>query len=227
MRKRFVAVFPPLALLITLVVVSGCGGQKREAVEEKPEAAAEQAKIPTAYASIYQELEDKLEDIDLHITERWDGSEHDCVFAVELIMANGHRGPALLYPETLEAIKRNLDSLKSMGVAGITLSINYPILEPSYDTTGEYIGFYRKVAEEVKSRGFILLVDLGNTFKSGDFSALNVSYEGLTLEEYKRGRRRMVETVLGELRPAYLTSAHVPTTLPANTGIVFSVHTQT
>jgi hypothetical protein len=101
------------------------------------------------------------------------------------------------------------------------------VISPSYDSTGEYLAFYRKVASEIKARGFVLLVETGNTFTSPAFSALKVSYAGLTLDQYMKDKRLMAETILRELRPQYLTVEDEPTTQQANTGLDFSVSNPT
>jgi len=148
------------------------------------------------------------------------------VFSVELTIANGNRGEILLEEQTFAAIETALASLKGLGVGGITLSVLYPTLNPEFPRSGEYLEFYRKVAARAKAMGFTLIVGTTTVFPNPEISPFGVDYGGLTLQEYISEKRAMVEKVLRELAPHFLTVENEPATQRANTGLAFSVADQ-
>ena len=157
----------------------------------------------------------------------WDTRRYDTAFSVELITANSNRGAALLHEETLPSIEKTLDSLEEMGVKGITLSINYPILNPDFPRSSEYLDFYREVSGEIKDRGLVLIVENTTSFPVLTTSSVSVDYSGLTLDRYKMEKRQTAQTIIAELQPQYLTVEGEPLTSQANTGLDFSVKNQT
>lgn len=209
-----------LALLIALVLICGCAAPQ-PAVEQ------EQTDVPARYQAIYDELDAKLAEIEDQLSRLWDGQRHDTVFSVELITANSNRGQALLYEETFRHILKTLDSLQAMGVMGITLSLNYPILNPTFPRSAEYLDFYREVSAEIKSRGLVLIVENTTSFPDLTTSGLSVDHSGLTLDQYKVEKRQTAQTIIAELQPHYLTVENEPLTSQANTGLDLSVENQT
>lgn len=126
----------------------------------------------------------------------------------------------------MPSIRQTLDSLRDMGVKGITLSVNYPVLKPTFPHSPEYLDFYREVSEEIKRRGLTLIIENTTSFPDAATTNLNVDYDGLTLDRYKEEKRRNAQTIIDELRPHYLTVENEPLTSQANTGLDFSVRNQ-
>ena len=100
---------------------------------------------------------------------------------------------------------KTLDSLETMGVRGITISLNYPILNPDFPRSPEYLDFYREVSAEIRGRGLVLIVENTTSFPGLTTSGLNIDYSGLTLDRYKMEKRLTVQTIIAELQPHYLT----------------------
>ncbi len=222
-RKKLAAM--PLALALALTC--GCGGAGEPAAVEGQPPQEETAEVPPEYDALYAELEARLAELDAHLGASREGDEGDTVFSVELVTANGNRGEELLEPLTLEACKVILSRLKALGLGGVTLSVQYPTLNPDFPRSGEYLDFYRQVAAEARSLGLVLIVETTSVFPNTEISPLGFDYSGLTLEEYTREKRAMAETVLRELAPDYLTVENEPSTQRANTGLAFSVADQT
>jgi len=216
-----------LAVILMLITAAGCGKTWQEMSDVvEDEATAEEA-VPEEYASLYEELETKLGELDTYLDTQSSAGGGGTVYSVELITANSNRGEALFREGTIYSIQITLDSLKELGVGGITLSVQYPVLNLDFPRSSAYLDFYRQVAAEVRSRGLALIVETTTIFPQPEVSPLGVDYTGLTLEEYMREKRAMAETVLRELRPDYLTVENEPTTQQANTGLDFSVANQT
>jgi hypothetical protein len=206
-------------LLASLVSFCGCS---------TPEAAVEEDQdgVPPRYQALYDELADKLGELEGQTADLWEDRSYDTAFSVELITANSNRGVALLHRETLPSIERTLDSLEEMGIKGIALSINYPILNPDFPRSSEYLDFYREVSAEIKGRGLILIIENTTSFPVLTTSGLSVDYSGLTLEQYMAEKRRTAQTIIAELQPHYLTVENEPLTSQANTGLDLSVENQ-
>jgi hypothetical protein len=153
----------------------------------------------------------------------WNGQKYTTAFSVELIMANSHRGEALLREDTFTAILLTLDRLKSLGVKGMMVGILYPVLNPSFPHSNDYMNFYKRLASEIKKRGFVLIIETTSAFREPEFSDVRVDYSGLTLERYQREKLQMAEDILKEMRPDYLTIDNEPMTQQRNTGVRYSV----
>jgi hypothetical protein len=177
------------------------------------------AQPPPAYAALYAELEGKLDDLQQAVAAGWDGQRHDVAFSVELISANSNRGPLLLTEENFAFTLLLLDRLTALGARGVALSINYPLLVPTFPRADEYVDFYRRVAAAVRQRGLALIVETTTIFPDPEFSPIGIDYTGLTIDRYREEKRRMVETVIRELRPDYLTVESEPATVTRNTGL--------
>jgi hypothetical protein len=218
-----------ILLAISLILVSGCGVKSTEgdqgAVDQ--DEAEEYAAVPAEYEGIYVELEEKLEELDAYLDSNWDGETSDTVFSVELINANSNRGEALLEPYNFLACQRTLEALKDLGVTGITLSVQYPVLNPDFPRSDEYLMFYRWLALETRTLGLTLVIETTTVFPDPEISTLGVDYTGLTLDEYMGEKRAMIETVLTDIAPDYLTVENEPGTQQANTGLDFTVANQT
>ena len=225
MFKRSAAIVFPV--IVALACACGCGESGQDVGVEPDEEVSTGAEVPEEYEAIYDELDVKLAELEAYLDENGDGRSGDAVFSVELIIANANRGEALLNQQTFAAIQRTLQSLQDLGAGGITLSVQYPVLNPDFSRSSEYVDFYRDVATEVKSHGFTLIVETTSVFPNPEISSLGVDYSGLTLDEYIREKRAMVETVLRELAPDYLTIENEPITQQINTGLDFSVANQT
>jgi hypothetical protein len=225
MFKRSAAIVFPV--IVALACACGCGESGQDVGVEPDEEVSTGAEVPEEYEAIYDELDVKLAELEAYLDENGDGRSGDAVFSVELIIANANRGEALLNQQTFAAIQRTLQSLQDLGVGGITLSVQYPVLNPDFSRSSEYVDFYRDVATEVKSHGFTLIVETTSVFPNPEISSLGVDYSGLTLDEYIREKRAMVETVLRVLAPDYLTIENEPITQQINTGLDFSVANQT
>jgi len=209
-----------LAFMLAFILLCGCAAPE-------PVVEQEQNDVPGKYQLIYDELDAKLAEIEDEVSSLWEGQSHDTVFSVELITANSNRGVALLHTETFPSIIKTLDSLQAMGVGGITLSLNYPILNPTFPRSSDYLDFYREVSEEIKGRGLVLIVENTTSFPNLTTSGLSIDHSGLTLDQYKIEKRQTAQTIIAELQPHYLTVENEPLTSQANAGLDFSVENQT
>lgn len=160
-----------------------------------------QSPVPSAVRLIYEELGNKLREIELYIASDWSGQGHQTAFGTELLVANSNRGEILLTERAFSATVLTLDRLKGLGVKAVALSIQYPILLPSFPRSSEYLAFYKRVVSEIKKRNFISVIEIGTTFKDPLFSQLNVDTRGLTLERFKKELLEVARVICEEIRP--------------------------
>lgn len=179
--------------------------------------------IPQEFQTHYIQLDSKLDEINNTLSTKWNGTKHPVVFSTELLAASTNRGEKVLDPQVFEAVKLNLNAFMALGVTGVSFDIKYPSIVPTYPRSDEYLEFYRKVTEEVRKRGFTLLIAMQNVFTDSIFGHLEVDFSTLTLDQYKEEKREYARTIINELHPDYLTLETEPTTQARNTGLDFSV----
>jgi hypothetical protein len=201
-----------LAVALAVIVAVPAGAQRRRAVAPSPN-------VPTPYRDLYAGLSSGLDQWMAYLNTRTPVRNHDITFAAEVITANTNRGSALLRSDALPGVRLFLDRLKAMGVEAASISIGYPMLDPSFPRSSEYLSFYREVAREVRQRNMKLHVETGVVFTGTAFSDLDVDFSRLTLGQYIEGKRVMAERVLDAMRPDFLGLGGEPDTEAALTGL--------
>lgn len=241
-RARYPKILILLGILLLFVPISGCdeegsgqlprpgiGRQRRfprrfPRRRRQPEVKTppQGAEIPAEFHRLYAVLDTQLTNFERQLDQRWDGSKYPVTFCAGLISANPNAGDALLNPRTLEMTRGYMDRLKSLGVKGIAVDLNFPLLVRDFYKSEEkyrqYLDFYKKLSAEVKRRGLVLAMEFTAVFP--DFSPLPVAeyYKKLSFEQYKQQRLEMIRTIVTELKPDYLTVGNEPDTEAQNTG---------
>ena len=206
----------PIFLTLLAVALLGCGaGRSAESVPN--------TEVPFAYRALYNELSNKLERLSSAVNSQWHGKKSTVSFGVELLVANSNRGETLLTDRVFGATRLTLERLKDLGVQSIAVSIQYPILTSSFSRVAEYRKFYKQVAEEIRRRSFVLIVEMGTLFREPEFSKLKINYRGLTLARFRDELKEMAEAIISDMHPDYLTLLTEPDTQARNTGLDFSV----
>ena len=202
------------------MLLVGCSGGKPVNINDQT---ADNAAVPFAYRALYDELYTQLDSLRSAVDSRWNGKKSAVRFGVELLVANSNRGEILLTERVLEGTRLTLERLKDLGVRCIAVSIQYPILTASFRRSADYRKFYRQVAEEIRRRGFVLVVEMGTMFLEPEFSKIKINYRGLTLRQFQDGLKEMAGAIISDMRPDYLTLLTEPSTQAQNTGLDFSV----
>lgn len=171
-----------------------------------------QQEIPEKYKSLYEQYKSGLERYDAYLDRTAKESKSTVCFGAELLAANSNRGEDLLQSRALKGVELSLDRFAELGIQGATIAIGYPVLTDDLPRSQEYLSFYKRVAEMVRSRHMKLCVKLHVLFAGTDYSALKVDFSSLTLERLTAGKRLMAERVIAELAPDYLTLGGEPDT---------------
>lgn len=183
---------------------------------------AKPAPVPAEYQYMYSGLMRKLDDFDSLISSPTGASVNRVTLAAELLTANSNIGEGLLSDANFQANRVYLDALQAINVTGVQVSIMYPLLTPGFPNADRYLVFYKKLMQELRSRNLTVLVKVGNPFANSVYSDLKISFEGLTLDKYRAGKKAMVSLVASELKPDYLTICNEPNTEKMTMGLLQS-----
>jgi hypothetical protein len=144
------------------------------------------------------------------------------LLGAELGYANGNIGEALLEPSTLSLVQVQLDALHSMGVKAVVVAIKFPMLEPDFPRSKEYLEFFKKVSGEIHNRGMIFLVKVGPLFAGTTYSPLEVDWSAYDRESFIAAQQRELVTIANEIRPDILQIANEPGTIAMLSGVKFT-----
>lgn len=175
--------------------------------------------VPAQQAELYQGLE-RILDAELARPSRGpEGATTRPVISLDLLVANSNRGPALLLPESIEAVRLSLDRFKELGVGSVKFALHYPLLRPDFPRQPEYLAFYRQVVAEARLRALKVMPHVTVMFSDTPFSVFKGLYRGLDLARFKREYRAMVHLIVSELQPDYLGLLSEPDTHARLTGL--------
>lgn len=212
-----------LALTLVPFLLTACGARSAPRASpsaRQPTLAASPTRtsVPASYQKLYDFLKTLLDQAEARLDQA--GTEkYPMVFAAELITANSNRGTDLLRPETLPATILLLDRFQAMGIRGVKLSVQYPLLTPNFPNRDQYIEFYKQVMNELRKRNFVVTIQQSVLFAGTNYTTLPIRYTGLTFDRFKSENRQMTQTIIEQLHPDYLTVVGEPDTAANLTGL--------
>ncbi len=228
--RRRVRSAPLAALaLATAVVLSACattpsGGVTASPNPKRPASTTTITTVPTApdvvpaqYAGMVRQLSTQLDDYQSAVAAMPDErvaapSIPAFVPAAELLTANGNRQARLLQPGALRQVEQELDALRRLGVGGVTIGIKLPLLLPQFTPqAARYTDFYAAVADQARSRGFTIDVELGGLFCGTVFSTCSYSYP-TTVSGWAQLTAQQARIVIDRVHPTYLDILSEPNT---------------
>lgn len=173
--------------------------------------------VPAGYVDLYRGLDAALDAADSRVAGPKDDWRPES--SVDLLAANSNRGPALLHPQTLEAVQLSLDRFRAMGIQNVKFALQYPMLRPDFPNAADYLAFYKRVVDEAHERGMKVMPHVTVLFADTPFSPFKGIYRGLDLGRFRREYRDMVHLVVRELKPDYLGLITEPDTQARLTGL--------
>jgi hypothetical protein len=183
------------------------------------QATATAAPVPEKYQSLYASLNTNLDQASSTLVALPQSKSEDLVFASDLLPANSNRGAELLLPTTLNATRLYLDRLYGLGIRGVKIAVNYPLLTPAFPGFAKYSDFYRQVAAEVRQRSMVLTIQQSVIFANTPFSSASISYAGLTFERFESENLQMAQTIIDIMSPDHLILVSEPDTVASLTGL--------
>lgn len=176
--------------------------------------------------------ETKLIYVNDEIIKHWDGKKSNTVFADDLFLANSNRGYDLFDPAKqnalLNAVDKTLDAFQMLGMKGVGMAIQYPVLVNGFPNADKYLDFYKKVFQKIHSRGMMTAVGCQATFTDSVFGEARLAADVnnwynkglngnlLNSQRYLAEKTQMQQTIIDELAPDYLTIEMEPSTQYVN-----------
>jgi hypothetical protein len=175
--------------------------------------------VPSEYQAIYDDLKSTL---DAFIKDVPPDKGGPLMIGAELLYANSNAGEALLKPEALTAVEQELDALHTLGIKGVVVAIKFPMLEPDFPHSADYLQFYKQVSAEIHKRGMKFLVEAGPAFSGTIFSPLQVDWSKYPRDAFIMDQQNELVTITRKIQPDYLQIANEPDTIAMLSGIKFS-----
>ena len=171
--------------------------------------------VPQEFAAVYDELSSNLSKREAELRALWDGTRSPVVFATTLLTADSNAGPALLDPAVREGNRRYLKALADLGVQGVVIQINYPLLTAAFTAdASQYLSAYSEIADEVRAQGLTLIVE-HNCLLPG-FSDLDPTgyYQAVDFTKTRYGQESYAEIrdIVQHVQPDYLSLVAEPQT---------------
>lgn len=215
-------------------------GQRRGVRPQRPEPSS--AGVPPIFQRLYARLETVLDRWTTEIDRRWNGDLYNMLVPMaSVLLANSNAGFPILRKENREFTRLYIQRLKELGCRGVQLDIQFPILDPEYfrfakeqglipkdsPEDKDFLEFYKKVAEDVRSQGLRLSVESQVIFVQKTWSPLPVEPYYAEFEKageagfaaYRQRKLAMAKLIAAELRPDFFTMEDEPDTAMSLTGI--------
>lgn len=106
-----------------------------------------------------------------------------------------------------------------MGIQGVTFPIGYPLYSEDDPHHSEYVQFFKQVVQEIRKRGMKLDIESAVLFANTPFSSISENFTGLTFDQFKISKAKMVAEIINDLHPDYLNLGCEPDTMAALTGL--------
>lgn len=93
------------------------------------------------------------------------------------------------------------------------VAIKFPLVEPNFPRSAEYLQLFKQVTAEVRQRKMKLLIESGALFAGTVFSPLQVDWSQYpTAMAFRDAEIHQLQTIAREIHPDYLQIANEPTT---------------
>jgi len=159
--------------------------------------------IPSKYLGDYTALQDILNKFNSSLGP-YPALATSFTFATELLPANGNRGPVLFQQGNMASVARNLDALQSMGVQGVTIAIGYPLLDPTFPDSAQYVSYFQQVVAMVHARGMKVLIESQILFANTPYSPLTYNWASLPYSQYVTNHIAQDQLIIDQIHPDYL-----------------------
>jgi hypothetical protein len=176
------------------------------------------------------ENKNTLLEIDSTLETIWNHKNYcTTTLSSELFTASSFRGNALLSGSALNDVKASLVALDTIGVKGVSLTINYPILVTSFPNSAGYLSFYQQVVQEIRKKGLKLLISSNASWSDTLINKLDADNFCLNMTNmrYKTEKTQMMQTIIDSLKPDYLTIENEPTTGLRSMGMNYTIDSLT
>ena len=194
MKQMYLFIFV-LSLLLGLSVYSP--------VAASPTVEQYDLSIPVQYQGEYSAIQGVLMSFNSSLGA-YPASRNGFVFATELLPANGNRGPTLFQANNLASVAKNLDTLQAMGIRGVTIAIGYPLLDPSFPNSAQYLSYFEQVVSMAHARAMKVLIESQILFANTPYSPLTFDWSNLPYSQYVTNHIAQDQLIINQIHPDYL-----------------------
>ncbi|MEO8663277.1 MAG: hypothetical protein ABI693_32765, partial [Bryobacteraceae bacterium] len=85
--------------------------------------------VPPEFLDLYTMMQGSIKTFNDSTLLAWDGSKPPVIFCAELNTLNSNSGSAILAASNYLSFQREMSGLKAMGVTGVVVNIDYPLLD--------------------------------------------------------------------------------------------------
>lgn len=201
-------------LILGTVFLAACGGGSG------PDPVA----VPAEFTAVYDELSSNLSQHENELRADWDGVRTPVIFATTLLTAASNSGSALFDPAVRDGNRAYLQRLVDLGVQGVVIQINYPLLTSNFIADASaYLTTFAEIADEVRAHGLTLIIEHNNLLPT--FSTLDAMpyYANLTKTQFGLESYAEVRAIVEHVQPDYLSLVTEPETFEYAMGLNMSV----
>ena len=159
--------------------------------------------IPTQYQSQYSTVQNLLNQFNSSLGPA-PLTSNNFTYATELLPANGNQGPDLFNSNNLNGVERNLQALKAMGVKGVTIAVGYPLLDPTFPNSTQYLQYFKTVVSMCHQDGFTVDIESQVLFANTVYSPLTFDWSNLTYSQYVVNHIAQDNLICSQIKPDIL-----------------------
>jgi hypothetical protein len=104
----------------------------------------------------------------------------------------------------LATVAANLDALKAMGIQGVTIAIGYPLLDPTFPNSAQYLNYFEQVVSMVHARGMKVLIESQILFANTPYSPITFDWSTLPYSQFVTNHIAQDQLIINQIRPDYL-----------------------
>lgn len=213
MRSLFIVIG-----IIGSIFLAGCGdgGDSTLPSQSTP--------YPAEFSALYEELSTNLSKRENELRADWDGVHTPVIYAATLLSASSNNGSKLFESSFRAGNSLILEHLADLGVQGIVLQINYPILTLNFTTDAPaYLTAFKEIADEIRALGLKVIVE-HNVLLPG-YASLDPTTYYSTLDKVRFGTENYLEIldIIDEVNPDYLSILTEPGTFDPTLQLGMSV----
>jgi len=191
---------------VFVLLLSSCKKETTTAPDEK-------TPYPQEYTALYEELSDNLSMRETELRSDWNGTPTQVIYSATLLSASSNNGNKLFDAAFREGNRLILNSLVALGIKGIVIQINYPILTLGFTSdAAAYLSTFSEIADEIRALGLKVIVE-HNVLLPGYSSLDPISYYStLTKSSFGQESYLEVRAIIEQINPDYLSLVTEPGT---------------
>ena len=168
---------------------------------------------PAEFSPLYEELSKNLSNHENELRTDWDSIHAPVIYATTLLSASSNNGSKLFDPSFRAGNSLILNRLADLGVQGIVIQINYPILTSSFTSDApSYLTAFGEIADEIRSLGLKVIVE-HNVLLPG-YALLDPTsyYSTLSKDRFSQENYAEIHDIVEQINPDYLSLVTEPGT---------------